>query len=149
MIIGVDPATNTGIAVLIDGTLVHTDVLKVGNEQSLIEEINKIAYDFKLSRNNVHIVIEDQYMAANRKVALKLAHIAGFWHGILSRFSAHDAHMVTPRSWQHGLLGLPFGARRADAKDAARQKAEEIWGMGNASQDAIDAALIALWWSKQ
>jgi hypothetical protein len=136
MIIGVDPAKKTGLAVVNGGQLVWSKTVNAWSSTAV--DVIK----FEIPGPIEVVAIEDQYIV-NKSVGIKLARTAGWIAGVLGQC---DPVWVMAKSWQAGLLDVSVKAKRDEVKRAAREKAREIWGRKcPRSQDEVDAALIAYW----
>jgi Holliday junction resolvasome RuvABC endonuclease subunit len=133
---GIDPANHTGLAVVsLSGELIYSVLLT--DSADLQEEMDNLACI------GVHqIVIEEQYVAANKATALKLARRAGIWAGLAIAYEIPHV-FVSPQTWQTQELGCGARTRRADRKRLAMEKCRGLWPGVDLTQDEADAALIA------
>lgn len=140
IIIGIDPATKTGISIISDEILNTYNVFNM-------DKINDICEAKELIRaqkdaSNVFCVIEDQYQLLYKNIK-KTIEIQGFF----SRYCislGYTVELIKPSVWQKAILTKANVERRI-LKNMSKSYANRRWTLNIQSHDIADAINIATW----
>ena len=142
-VIGVDPATVTGLAVVTaPGRGAGAPVLVAHFAGKGLSPSAWLAQLMQGLEGEVKVVIEEQYAGPNLRTLITLAHLAGRWQEAADVLGL-PWEMVLASSWQAAMLrGIRAGRGRDACKRAAVQVARMRFGK-TLKVDEADAALMA------